>query len=230
MALKVTDNRFLFGFKGRINRAKYIYALFASPIFCLVLMAILAFAIAGIFGATVKSIHVNINIDILSFFDTPPSFPLSVGFSHADPATAARVSLIFHVVGTPIFVAGLWIVVAATIKRLHDRDKSGWWIFVFFIAPCLLGKIVDLLPDDSSVAVVATYFLAFDMVGLYVWGNVELFVLRGTNGPNRFGPDPLTPAGPGENKTSRWDQSSELEFVPYRASPSPGAHVKRGYD
>ena len=132
--------------------------------------------------------------------------------------------------GTPIFVVGLWIVAAATIKRLHDRDKSVWWILVFFIAPCLLGKIVDWLPDDSSVAVVATYFLVFDMVGLYVWGNVELFVLRGTSGPNRFGPDPLTSASPGENKTSRWDQSSELEFVPQRAGPSPRPHVKRGYD
>jgi uncharacterized membrane protein YhaH (DUF805 family) len=226
VAVKVTDNRFLFGFEGRINRAKYFYALLASPIFCLVSVSILAFAIGGSFGATVKSITVN----ILSFFNTPPSLPLSATFSHADPATAARVSTIFHVVATPIFVVGLWIVVAATIKRLHDRDKSGWWILVFFIAPYLLGKIVDALPDDSSVANIATYFLAFDIVGLNIWGTVELFVLQGTNGPNRFGPDPLTPASPGGNRASRWDQSSELEFVPYRASPSPGAHVKRGHD
>ena len=124
MAVKLTDNRFLFGFEGRINRAKYFYALLASPIFCLVLMSILAFAIAGIFGATVKSIHFNINIDILSFLNTPPSLPLSASFNHADPATAARASLIFHIVATPIFVVGLWIVAAATIKRLHDRDKG----------------------------------------------------------------------------------------------------------
>lgn len=49
------------------------------------------------------------------------------------------------------------------IQRCHDRDKSGWWSFLILIP--VLGQ---------------------------VWAVVELGVLRGTIGPNRFGPDPGT--------------------------------------
>ncbi len=48
------------------------------------------------------------------------------------------------------------------IKRCHDRDKSGWW--------CLL--------------------LIIPIVG-FVWALVDLGILEGTRGENRFGPDPL---------------------------------------
>lgn len=51
------------------------------------------------------------------------------------------------------------------VQRLHDVDKSGWWMLLMFI------PIVNLL------------------LGLYM-----LFA-RGTEGPNRFGPDPLARGG-----------------------------------
>ena len=132
--------------------------------------------------------------------------------------------------GTPIFVIGLWFLAATTIKRLHDRDKAGWWIFVFFIAPHLLSKIGDLLLGDSSAADIASDVLVLIIVGLNIWGFVELLMLRGTSGPNRFGPDPLASATPDSPTAARWDQQSQLEFVPHSASPSPSPHVKRGHD
>jgi uncharacterized membrane protein YhaH (DUF805 family) len=185
---KLTDNQFLFGFEGRINRVKYWYALFASLISGLVFMAALAFAIGVVFGATVTSVYIH----IFDVFGNPPSFPFSASFADADLETTALVSLIFHVAGTPIFVVGLWFLAATTIKRLHDRNKSGWWTFVFFIAPALLGGLVDRLDDDSYTAAA----LAVVTFGLNLWGLVELLFLMGTSGPNRFGPDPLTPAAP----------------------------------
>ena len=56
--------------------------------------------------------------------------------------------------------------ITAGIRRLHDRDMSGWWL--------LLG----LIP----------------LVGSFVL--LVLFVLPGTAGANRFGPDPLADDGP----------------------------------
>ncbi len=50
---------------------------------------------------------------------------------------------------------------AVPIRRLHDIDKSGWWILIGFIP--LIGIIILLL-----------------------W-----FVRRGSEGPNLFGDDPL---------------------------------------
>jgi uncharacterized membrane protein YhaH (DUF805 family) len=60
--------------------------------------------------------------------------------------------------------------IAIAIRRLHDLDRTGWWILLGFIP--LIGWII-----------------------LLIW-----YVTRGTDGPNRFGPDPLAtlamPASP----------------------------------
>ncbi len=48
-------------------------------------------------------------------------------------------------------------------KRWHDRDKSGWW------------TLIILVPVIGSL-----------------WMLIECGFLKGTDGPNRFGPDPLS--------------------------------------
>lgn len=52
---------------------------------------------------------------------------------------------------------------AVMVRRLHDSDKSGWWFLIAFVP--LVGTL---------------YFL-------------YLLIRRGTDGPNRYGPDPLDP-------------------------------------
>src|SRR6266446_3709262 len=205
MANSLTNNEFLFSFEGRINRAKYWYALFASSTACLVFLSILAFAIGGIFGASVKSVHVGIS----DFLRNLSSFPFSVSFRNAGSTPIA--TLLFYVAGTPIFVVSAWILAATTIKRLHDRNKSGWWIVPFFIAPGLLDKLWNWIDDPTMALCVSA--IGF---GLNVWCFVEMICLKGTSGPNRFGPDPLAP----RDTRPHWEQQSELEFVPHRAGPS----------
>lgn len=72
------------------------------------------------------------------------------------------VSLIGVVIGLGLFLPSL----SVCVRRLHDKDKSGWWLLLGLIP--LIGAIV-----------------------LLVW-----FCQRGTIGPNRFGPDPLAPVSP----------------------------------
>ena len=55
-----------------------------------------------------------------------------------------------------------WPGVAVSVKRWHDRGKSGWWM------------LINLVPVIGTL-----------------WTLVECGLLRGTPGPNRFGPDPL---------------------------------------
>lgn len=57
-------------------------------------------------------------------------------------------------------LAALWPSYAMACKRWHDRDMSGWWSLISFIP--YLGALVTF---------------------------VALGCMRGTNGPNRFGPD-----------------------------------------
>jgi uncharacterized membrane protein YhaH (DUF805 family) len=56
--------------------------------------------------------------------------------------------------------------IAIAVRRLHDLDRSGWWILLWFIP--IVGWII-----------------------LLIW-----FCTKGTDGPNRFGPDPLSGLAP----------------------------------
>ncbi len=55
-----------------------------------------------------------------------------------------------------------FLAIIVQIKRWHDRDKSGWWVFI------------ALLP----------------VLGV-LWMLIECGFTKGTTGQNRFGPDPL---------------------------------------
>lgn len=77
-------------------------------------------------------------------------------------------TVLLRVVGVPARVTDnvvnlllLWPVVAVSVKRWHDRDKSGWWV------------LVNLVP----------------VVG-WVWALVENGLLSGSRDANRFGQPP----------------------------------------
>jgi uncharacterized membrane protein YhaH (DUF805 family) len=215
----IVSNHFLFSFQGRINRFKYWYAAFASMMACLVFVAILAFVIASLFGAGVKSVEIHAT----DIFSIPPAPPFRASFRDAAPGSAATLmALLFYAAATPVFIVGMWMFSAATIKRLHDRNRSGWWVIVFLIVPALFGKLGDWLDEPTTASILLFAALVFNL-----WGTVELLFLKGTKGPNRFGSDPLAPVAPRDTSPG-WDQHSELEFVPHGAGPSPGPHVNRG--
>jgi uncharacterized membrane protein YhaH (DUF805 family) len=84
----------------------------------------------------------------------------------------------------------IWVsYLAIGVKRLHDRDKSGWWIVVFYILPWIVGSAANAVDKQGN----DTLTLILSLIGLLLmlWGIVVLGFLRGTRGPNRFGPDPL---------------------------------------
>jgi len=75
------------------------------------------------------------------------------------------------------------------IKRLHDRNKSGHWLWLFCLAPAVLNLLGKLAVAQGAAPVGMVIMLA--SIGISIWGFVEIACLRGTSGPNRFGPDPL---------------------------------------
>lgn len=60
------------------------------------------------------------------------------------------------------FAVSVWIGLALQIKRWHDRDKSAWW------------ALLNLVPVLGTI-----------------WILIECGLLAGSDGPNRFGRDPL---------------------------------------
>jgi uncharacterized membrane protein YhaH (DUF805 family) len=84
------------------------------------------------------------------------------------------------------YIPLIWIGLAIGAKRLHDRDKSAWWLVVFYAMPGILSTAGNRMED---VGFIILHVISF---GISVWAFVELGCLRGTVGPNRYGPDPLS--------------------------------------
>ena len=87
-----------------------------------------------------------------------------------------------------VFLALAWINLAVPCKRLHDRDKSAWWLLLFYVVPGILPALG--LGNNS-----ANVILSLVGAGISIWAFVEIGCLRGTPGPNSYGSDPLQVQG-----------------------------------
>lgn len=150
------DWNFFFGFEGRINRARFWRVLLLNFVCTMIFMMVVPLSIGG------------------SFYNADPKW--------AKPLTLA---LLCGTMG-PAFIISMWCFAATSIKRLHDLNKSGWWMLLFFVVPSLLDKLWTWLDLPTGAFIVG--LIEF---GLSVWCFVEIFCLKGTKGPNRFGSDPL---------------------------------------
>jgi uncharacterized membrane protein YhaH (DUF805 family) len=100
---------------------------------------------------------------LLSIFGV--SMMSSVDPTMSEEAQAAAAMQQLSALALPMIILTLitlWPALAIYTKRWHDRNKSGWWSLILFIP--LVGPI---------------------------WFLIELGFLRGTEGQNRFGPDPI---------------------------------------
>jgi uncharacterized membrane protein YhaH (DUF805 family) len=116
-------------------------------------------------------------------------------FGVAGTAAGIEPTLELMIVLTALVVIPILISsIAVGIKRLHDRDKSGWWLLVFYVAPYGLaflgGMLVAAMRIDDPQS---EYLIMLINLPIYAWALIELGILRGTVGPNRFGEDPIAP-------------------------------------
>lgn len=92
---------------------------------------------------------------------------------------------------------GLWSLftllptISVSVRRLHDLGRSGWWWWLWLVP--LIGSII-----------------------LLVW-----FCLRGTQGPNAHGPDPLAPPAPPPAGGGAAKQPWQVPHVPGRGENRP---------
>jgi uncharacterized membrane protein YhaH (DUF805 family) len=143
----------LASYRGRVNRAKYWLA---ALIYIAVVIVLIAIGFI-MFGNSLLETGGEDAEDVIAGL-----FSKGIGFL-----------LIALIVYIPMIISGVFV----GIKRLHDRDKSGWWLLLFYLVPGLLsghGAILSLIGFALSI-----------------WGIVELGFLRGTVGANKYGPDPL---------------------------------------
>jgi uncharacterized membrane protein YhaH (DUF805 family) len=117
-------------------------------------------------------------------------------------AGIAILYLVCIVVGLGIFIPDL----AVTVRRLHDTERTGWWIlapvipylviFVMAIVAGGSGAIDPKNPAGGPMAALGIVGLVC-MLAVMVLGITLLvfYFLEGTPGPNKYGPDPKANTG-----------------------------------
>jgi uncharacterized membrane protein YhaH (DUF805 family) len=79
---------------------------------------------------------------------------------------------------------------ALAVKRANDRDLTPWIVALFFAGNVALDLFTLLNgPLDTSNPTNGIILIPFALLAVALI--VELGFRRGTEGPNRFGPDPL---------------------------------------
>ena len=103
-------------------------------------------------------------------------------------------SVVFQALNGMLSIVLLISSIAVSVKRLHDRNKSGWYLLLFYFVPGVLAAasvLIGEFVEDSNIIATVLALLAFAII---VWVVIELGCLRGTVGVNQYGPDPVAPA------------------------------------
>ena len=156
-----------FEFSGRSRRMEY-WMFFLFQVLLWIALTILAGVIAGGAG-------------------------LLAGASGEAGTNMVGVLLSMGIIGILMLVVWLGLLVpaiAVAVRRLHDTNRSGFWLFLA-IAPYILGYIIVIMGAASESTGLAAVGGLISLLGLI--GGIVLLVfmfLPGTVGPNRYGPDP----------------------------------------
>jgi uncharacterized membrane protein YhaH (DUF805 family) len=170
----------LFSFHGRINRAQYWL------------------------GGLGAGFLASIAIFFMAFIIAPPDG------AKPDPMAQATLTLAAF---APVFLGMIWACLAIQVKRFHDRGRSGWFSLIPLIPGLIISTIVigGVMTDAPGAQVVPQILPWFGISGLI---NLALFVdlglMPGNNGPNKFG----DPPGSGSPST---------QFKPPNAAPAPSS-------
>jgi uncharacterized membrane protein YhaH (DUF805 family) len=156
------------GFAGRINRAKW----WIGTIILAVVGIILYFILAAVFGMGALT----------------------------DPAQIASMMRTVAILQIVLLAILAYPTTALMMKRLNDRDRPSYFAYIFW-APTVLSVLGGLLGltmttmDMGGVAVPTQsglgWILSIAGLAVGIWALIELGILKGTEGPNQHGPDPL---------------------------------------
>ena len=157
-------------------------------------------------------------------FGVLPAFGMSIALLFVELVNAFLLSLPLPmgIINFAVYAALLY---AITVKRLHDRDKSASWILLYWGVPTI-SYILILLSADFSLGILPIPALL--SLGIGLWALIDLGILEGTQGENRYGPVPQRP----HEDTSLADEQAihspplHLKICPYCAEEVPNSTIR----
>ena len=87
---------------------------------------------------------------------------------------------------------------SVTVRRLHDTNRSGWWLFALFAPLVVIGGAVGMataagLTDETDGWMVAMIIVLAIAMFIILIVSLLFMVREGTPGPNDYGDDPYGP-------------------------------------
>ena len=104
----------------------------------------------------------------------------SAGGLFAAGGTAMILLLVMAVVWLALLIPSL----AVGVRRLHDTERSGWWLGGYIILAIVSNVVQRSTGGGGLSAILSILTLVYALVLLV------FFCLDGTKGPNKYGPDP----------------------------------------
>jgi uncharacterized membrane protein YhaH (DUF805 family) len=95
--------------------------------------------------------------------------------------------------------AGLYLLLVGFATRLHDRGRTGFWVFVMLLPLAAIGGLIWLQANPTAVPLPPDMFPLIDTVNkvlagiagvLLLWLLLASMFFPGTHGRNWFGRDP----------------------------------------
>jgi uncharacterized membrane protein YhaH (DUF805 family) len=169
------------GFNGRLNRQPF----WISAIILAVISVVISLVILPLIGLSV--------MPSMPAIDSNTSAADVISVINAARAKSSWVSLV-------LFIIFLYPSAAISIRRRHDRNNNGYDVWIYFALVVILQLISALGIGMGTMDVAGTTIpvpgpiitglgIIVGIFGIYLL--VVLGFLKGTAGPNNYGPDPL---------------------------------------
>lgn len=151
-------------FSGRSRRLEFwLWTLFNMIVIC----ALVAIMMIAVFGSLTDLANRAAAGEFADYIPSDGSYSyVELNGQQYDIPPEVFLRTVFGSMGIPGILLALYSLatfipnLAVAVRRLHDQDKSGWWILIGFV------------PFIGGIWLLVLYFM------------------DGTPGPNRFGPDP----------------------------------------
>ncbi len=167
-------------FSGRASRSEYWQIKMLLGVIFIILLVV------NLGGLNARALGNHIGTALTPFGSIASATHVSISYSQLLEA-GGQVSPFFSIILFVFMIARIILDLAVTVRRIHDLNKSGWWLLLIF-PPGIIGIILFAISDwlellsvvligiSSVLAIIFTFWLGF---------------FSGTRGENRFGADPL---------------------------------------
>lgn len=196
----------MFDFNGRSRRLEFwLFQLLNWLIGCVFAIAFIAFFAGKLFeiirrygqqgvGSTIVDRY-GLGADVVPYADY-------VWLARIDPNVllrelgplASSLAIAYLIYAAIVFLPNL----AVTIRRLHDSNRTGWWLLipVLLYSMCILLVVIAVSAPSAAIGLGVAAGLVGMLAGLSWLVLLVFMFLDGTKGPNQFGPSPKQAHGP----------------------------------